>query len=121
MFDKRGLREIGLDPDALYPYVIPRPPAKPVGDAAIKEIPPNPPSWIRRSFSRVKKKLLKDSGPANVATVDPPIGTEEEEDLKDALSPMYDQLKLKRGWWILEIFPLRQRYQRGDDTWASQF
>ena len=45
-----------------------------------------------------------------------PIGSEEEEELKDALSPIYDRLKLVRAWWILEFFPsVKVRYQQ-DDT-----
>jgi hypothetical protein len=68
---------------------------------------------------------LADSQTAlNVENVDtsPPIRmTEEELDLVDALSPIYDQLSQKWFWWILELLPVKQRYQRGDNTWASSF
>ena len=50
-------------------------------------------------------------------TAPPP--TEEEEELQDALSPKYDQLKIQKAWWILELIPLRLRYQRGDNQWVS--
>ncbi|KAI0347618.1 hypothetical protein BDW22DRAFT_4266 [Trametopsis cervina] len=46
--------------------------------------------------------------------------TEEEEDLADALSPVYDQLKLKKAWWLLEILPTRHRVQEEDNTWVNQ-
>ena len=36
---------------------------------------------------------------------------EAEEDLADALSPMYDQLDLAKYWWILEILPQTVKYQ----------
>ncbi|KAI6012771.1 hypothetical protein F5J12DRAFT_904840 [Pisolithus orientalis] len=37
----------------------------------------------------------------------------------DALSPMYDQLEIAPYWWILEMLPQKQRYQREDDTWIG--
>lgn len=45
--------------------------------------------------------------------------TEEEEELLDALCPMYDQLELSPGWWVLECVPINQRVQRPDGTWAT--
>lgn len=38
--------------------------------------------------------------------------TEEEEEIRDALCPMFDTLQLAKTWWILELIPLRQRVQR---------
>ncbi|KAJ2912347.1 hypothetical protein MD484_g8065, partial [Candolleomyces efflorescens] len=49
------------------------------------------------------------------------LASEEEEELMDALSPVYDQLKLKKAWWFLEIIPLQLRYQRGNNTWVTYF
>lgn len=46
--------------------------------------------------------------------------TEEEEDLADAMSPVYDQLKIKKTWWILEVLPVRHRIQRADGTWQRE-
>lgn len=37
-----------------------------------------------------------------------PFISEEVEDLKDALSPIYDQLTLDWWWWILEFIPAKQ-------------
>ena len=48
------------------------------------------------------------------------ILTEEEEDLADALSPIYDQLKLKKAWWALEVIPMRHRFQQEDDHWRAE-
>ena len=48
------------------------------------------------------------------------LETEEEMELKDALSPIYDQLSLAWGWWILEIVPLWHRYQEENNLWISE-
>jgi hypothetical protein len=44
---------------------------------------------------------------------------EEENELLDCLQPMYDQLSLRWFWWILEFWPMKQRYQRSEDEWSS--
>jgi hypothetical protein len=48
-----------------------------------------------------------------------PVLTEEEEELRDALSPVYDQLSLKWIWWLLEFIPMKHKYQRSDTTWEA--
>lgn len=95
MFDKKRLQEVGLDPATLYPLVLPRPPPLPVGSARILS----------------RRDVVKPGV----------IGTEEEEELKDALTPIYDQLELAWYWWLLEFLPMRLRYQRGDTSWASSW
>ena len=32
---------------------------------------------------------------------------------EDALSPIYDQLRLAKHWWILEMIPQKIKYQSG--------
>jgi hypothetical protein len=59
---------------------------------------------------------------AQSTTTQPPNPKSEEElELEDALAPIYDQLSLKKVWWILELLPLRHRYQKGDDSWVSNY
>jgi hypothetical protein len=145
MFDAASLKQVGLDPATLYPVVLPRPPAKTPDSKA----PPRPMSfwsWFfsisppvhestavapeqdggspqspgRSDFSRT------DSGGVTHVDVHGPQGevlegTEEEEDLKDILQPDYDQLRLKWGWWVLEVVPLRHRYQTKDNQWRNWF
>ncbi|KAF8224463.1 hypothetical protein L208DRAFT_1311097 [Tricholoma matsutake] len=82
MFDTQALRNIGLDPSTLYPFVTPRPPPLPVGNATLEKL--RSPSMLRRFL----------------------IGIEEEEELNDALSPIHDELRLRPAWWILEVLPL---------------
>jgi hypothetical protein len=52
------------------------------------------------------------------------IGTspsEEEEELQDVQCPIYDQLSRTWLWWAFEVLPFKQRYQRDDDSWGTQF
>ncbi|KAK7000315.1 hypothetical protein R3P38DRAFT_1844540 [Favolaschia claudopus] len=116
MFDTDGLRKLGLDPTALYPKVKTRPPALPIGSERIQAIP------------KPTKKKPATSEPLSRLTEHPAIPTdddsqlpmsEEEHELHDALSPIYDQLSLKWFWWILEVVPLRQRHRRSEKTWQK--
>lgn len=50
-----------------------------------------------------------------------PFVSEEEEDLFDALSPIYDQLKLAKPWWVLELLPIKQKMQRENGTWRKSY
>ncbi|KAK0487950.1 hypothetical protein IW261DRAFT_1548713 [Armillaria novae-zelandiae] len=125
MFHSERLREIGLDPATLYPFVMPRPPALSVGSAMIPTGRRKTPLWKRIIPKlRYQPQLVSDEGEtvAQEASIEgPPIGTEEEEELRDALSPMYDQLKLSKLWWILELVPLEFRQQMGKGKWVSWF
>ncbi|KAJ6585687.1 hypothetical protein B0H19DRAFT_1110489 [Mycena capillaripes] len=117
MFDTEGLRSIGLDPESLYPIVKPRPPALAIGTARIRSIPP-----AKSSASVQTANNMPVAQPSNFADKSrpPDLMTEEELDLYDALSPIYDRLSLSKSWWLLEFMPLKQRFQRGDNTWASR-
>jgi hypothetical protein len=115
MFDTQALRNIGLDPSTLYPFVTPRPPPLPVGDAIVEKL--KTPSMLGRFLVqlRLKKKPfvqeIPSGSPAPSYADEKQIGIEEEEELKDALSPIYDQLRLSPAWWILEVLPLMVRSQ----------
>ena len=61
------------------------------------------------SVSEMLKKLADE----------PSTLTEEEEDLADALCPLYDQLDIAKGWWVLELLPLQQRYQKPNNEWVD--
>ncbi|TFK63441.1 hypothetical protein BDN72DRAFT_826641 [Pluteus cervinus] len=61
--------------------------------------------WLKTEGRGELEKLTADRR----AIID--VGTEEEEELYDALSRIYDQLKAAKGWWILEYLPLTSRYQ----------
>ncbi|KAF7351811.1 hypothetical protein MVEN_01142200 [Mycena venus] len=81
-------------------------------DLKIVIIPPRK-GWLRRAFSRKCQE-------SPVSTEKFPPGMEE--DLMDALSPIYDPLTLNPFWWILEIIPFTFRYQsRPDNKWHEEF
>jgi hypothetical protein len=99
IFDSTILREkIGLDTDTLYPVFIPR-------DSS-KRIAPSPNDRIK-SWKEERKALVA----MDVYTVKHDFVSEEDEDLRDALSAKYDQLELEWWWWILEYLPLSRRVQ----------
>ncbi|QRW07790.1 choline transport protein [Ceratobasidium sp. AG-Ba] len=50
-----------------------------------------------------------------------PFISEEVEDFKDALSPIYDQLSLNWWWWILEIIPVKQVWRKKEKSWRRFF
>jgi uncharacterized protein (DUF2235 family) len=112
MFDCEGLRSIGLDPDSLYPYVLPRPPPLPLGNLRLQSIP---------SSKQQSKKQTEVALPNFANTEVAPVThrSEEELDLHDSVCPIYDQLTLAWFWWILELLPIKQRYQKGDNTWVT--
>ncbi|KAJ7206376.1 hypothetical protein GGX14DRAFT_568347 [Mycena pura] len=128
MFDAARLLELGLEPATLHPDVRDRPPplTLPDGTARIASCVKRP-IWLKRVFSRKPKPAPADSCPVPPFTASPADagqpapGMEEEEDLHDALAPIYDQLSLSRLWWILEVLPFSFRTQRRDDTWQTHF
>ncbi|KAJ1299796.1 hypothetical protein OPQ81_000695 [Rhizoctonia solani] len=63
---------------------------------------------------------IRDLGPESRVEREPFI-SEEVEDLKDALSPIYDQLTLNWWWWILEFIPIKQVWRKKDRSWRRFF
>ncbi|TEB40268.1 hypothetical protein FA13DRAFT_1760849 [Coprinellus micaceus] len=121
LFLSDRLFEIGMDPATVYPEVkLPEAPA--LGDHKIrnhptKEIPIRP----HKHLSKKKQPAL--AAVSKLAAPGPRqfLGSETEEELLDALSPIYDQLTLKKSWWFLELIPLNMRYQGSDDNWVDEF
>ncbi|KAK0484101.1 hypothetical protein EDD18DRAFT_1361944 [Armillaria luteobubalina] len=120
MFDSERLRLIGLDPATLYPPVAPRPPAVSVASLVIPKGERKPP-LLQRVLSMFRRHPPPVSDAQESSIEDPPIGTEEEEELRDALSLIYDQLNISKSWWILELIPLEFRQQLGNGEWLSWF
>ncbi|KAG6828485.1 hypothetical protein H0H87_001826 [Tephrocybe sp. NHM501043] len=119
LFHTNALRTIGLDPCTLYPHVLPRPPPTVnATDYAFEKA--NKPSIFRRITAHQRRKKNAEAMKV-VMTNDHSKIDEEMEDLRDALSPVYDQLELKRWWWLLEILPLNLRYQNGNNEWVTNF
>jgi hypothetical protein len=94
-FYSERLRKIGLDPNTLYPHVLPRPPG------------------LSGSSMKIRQRVAEDCPEEKVL-----CETEEEAELHDALSPHHDQLDIAPFWWILEYLSLQRKYrdvsQNGD-------
>ncbi|KAF8522477.1 hypothetical protein BU17DRAFT_44706 [Hysterangium stoloniferum] len=99
------LRTVGLDPASLYPVVLPRPPALPATSTLPSHEPPSSPLTPCIGYSNIHPSTIL---------------SEEEEDLADALCPIYDQLKIKRAWWALELLPVKQKVQQPDCSWVKE-
>ena len=119
LFNSHSLAKIGLDPSTLHPFIVRRPVALPVGPSDRIRDPPATPIPINIfALSRKKEKqpdFLKHLG------CEDHLGTEEEEELRDALSPKYDQLSIKKIWWILEILPFVHIRQKKGGNWKRYF
>jgi len=121
IFDTLSFYNVGLDPNMLYPCVLKRPPY--LVERAREQVVEKPetffwPGWLRSVFTSAA--AAKKKAEAKKASRLSPFINEEEEELRDALSPKYDQLKLARLWWILEILPVSMRYQRSDNETVSK-
>lgn len=101
MFQVDELRSLGMDPEALYPIVLPRPPAATMDPET---------HFIERS-RKVQPDILDESEEVGSEGDSFLEMTEEEHELYDALSPKYDQLAIKKSWWIGEILPIRHKIQ----------
>jgi hypothetical protein len=98
-FNYDSFKDIGLDPNTLFPLVTLRPkPLMPV--AEIK---------VSAHFVEPTSAIADEAQPSSIAAST--FKSEEDEELADVLSPIHDQLKSGRGWWIHEILPLRHRAQ----------
>lgn len=132
MFHSQRLKSIGLDPSTLYPFVTPKPPPLSGENHTIESLfeKKKTKSLWRRILTATRLAPAQETGSATDSAA-PMAGkvnensmqrlTEEEEDLKDALSPKYDQLRIVPLWWILELAPMQFREQRKCNEWVSYF
>ena len=111
LFQREMLRYVGMDPDTLYPHVIPRPPLQPT--------PPEVPRREPSASTSASSSAIQQNPRLSFWTDD--FESEEQEDLRDALTPINDMLSSKWGWWLLEIIPQRFKYQKDDDySWVQR-
>jgi hypothetical protein len=112
-FYRETFKDIGLDPDTLYPFVLPRPKALTADPSVVATL-----EKTANHKAEPTDGTLTDEVQAS-PTAASSFKAEEEEELADALCPLFDQLKLSKPWWILEIIPLRHRKQhRHDASWV---
>jgi hypothetical protein len=92
------LYEIGLDPSTVYPVVHTRPsPLSVEKEHKIREPSPAELPYRHSMLNFGRKPLITESQM---------LASEEHEELMDALSPVYDQMRIKKWWWLLEFIPL---------------
>jgi len=108
MFISDALRVIGLDPTSLSPLVRKRPSPLPVVGTLIQPIP--------QTYYKSKLEHYAD-----VDDLEKIHKTEEEHELQDALAPIYDQLSLAWPWWLLELLPIKQHYDKSDGAWEMYY
>lgn len=121
MFHSDRLRqELGLEPARLFPVVMERPKSLSVRDGAgrVMKIRKMPKAGKEVGGGGSTEALLEHSADpyhhnGGDGTIDHDHEkTEEEEELHDALSPIYDQLSLAPRWWALEVLPMMHKYQK---------
>ncbi|KLO14124.1 hypothetical protein SCHPADRAFT_826983, partial [Schizopora paradoxa] len=111
-FQVEKLCEIGLDPASLYPYCKDRPPPIRIPD------PPPLPNAPARNGKQEKGNMPPWAEVGDV--IMQRQKSEEEEELLDALCPMYDPLEMSHmWWWLLECLPISQRVHQPDGTWTT--
>src|SRR6267154_2038629 len=114
-FYRTTFKHIGLDPAALFPFVSTRPPALETSASCVAEALASASTHCLDAHHLTPNDQVQAS-PMAACT----FKSEEDEELLDALSRIYDQLELLTGkaWWILEILPLRHLEQdRKDFSW----
>ena len=128
-FHSVQLKQMGLNPTSLYHKLIPRPPAifdnKQEADPHLQNYArPWPGNTtlrleghaVRHLFRWLRRLGANERAPSSTRdSPEHPFVSEEHEDLSDALSDMHDQLQARRFWWILELLPQQQQYQKDDD------
>jgi hypothetical protein len=124
-FYRETFKDIGLDPDMLYPEVHRRPKALVADADAVARVESAVAAAAAAAASATKHKhraeptdgTLVDEVQAS-PTAASTFKSEEEEELADALCPVFDELKLAKGWWILEVIPMQHRRQnRHNASW----
>ncbi|KAG8792947.1 hypothetical protein FRC12_004392 [Ceratobasidium sp. 428] len=130
LFHSAELDELGISPASLWPTVkIPTPPER--TSTKLSDIDGDSGQGHQATGATLvdgHAAEATDATAVNVPLPPPddifPHGTVTlgcAEDQKDAVCPVYDQLSLVWWWWILELLPMRQRYQRHDGSWLSWF
>ena len=110
-FHRHSFKVIGLDPATIYPFVTPR-------SEPLKALPSTV-TELRASAHKAEatETTLTDEAQGSPIAAST-FQSEEEEELADAISRIYDQLNWTTAWWILEILPLRHHVQdRKDLSW----
>ncbi|KAI5476095.1 hypothetical protein MNV49_000413 [Pseudohyphozyma bogoriensis] len=109
LFVTEELGKLGLEPRNLYPVVLPRP---------VPQVPTISPNLMDAVASIPAKGKEGDRDIPLPGGVLKGIPIEEEhEDWLDAVAPIHDMLEKKKGWWSLEILPMKVVSQDKEGIW----
>ena len=111
LFNTGGMKEIALDPASLSDKALTRPPAIPIDSSYTPKL------YIANIPKQGTAPIITDDSTQTAGVKS--ATTEEEADLQDSLAPIYDQLSIKKIWWILEFIPFSYTYQDLDVTWVK--
>ena len=107
-FDGAALRRAGLGVLSTVPVV----PTSPTEEGSQAETPRAGPSSPVEDGN--KEYMAREGNDKDVEGHTFPRG-------HDFQAKIHDEMKANPGWWILEILPVKSRYQRPDGRWASKF
>ncbi|KLO20166.1 hypothetical protein SCHPADRAFT_32706 [Schizopora paradoxa] len=131
-FEAERLHSIGMDPRTLYPRVLQRPDPLPLSSIVLPHHAGHPDEGkkLKKKPMEIRvicgtcpdeepERLTREESEGTIVDTatdkDHELGVfaqEEHEELHDALQPMFDQLQISKGWWILEMVPLIHRVQK---------
>jgi hypothetical protein len=89
LFYRESLKGVGINTDTLLDMYPPAPTPSSARGAQVEA-----PAHAHESSDRTLVDLIEES-----------------EELEDVRTPMHDQLKIAKAWWILEVIPIRIREQ----------
>ncbi|KIK99629.1 hypothetical protein PAXRUDRAFT_822546 [Paxillus rubicundulus Ve08.2h10] len=117
LFDGAALAQIGYTAPAciLKPQVTTVPEETPLNvngpnPSPVTLAPPSADTTavIKESIGHIDHKLAKE--PSQAASEPSP-------ELSNALAPLFDELKLSKWWWLLEVTPFSYTWQDSDGVW----
>ncbi|KAI9463186.1 hypothetical protein BJY52DRAFT_1221680 [Lactarius psammicola] len=135
-FRKGSLKRIGMDQDTLESFTSGqfiiervRSPILASEDTLTSAMHPGPASVDEQQREGLRqdddlKGTDTSQGSLNSIEMTPPtgaLGFKPEQERKDALSPIYDQLDIWKAWWLPEIIPLRHRQQSLERTMHEHY
>jgi hypothetical protein len=144
-FHRSAFSDIGMDPSNLYPFVTSRPAPIPSTPELVEHA--NIDAEVDERTERYEDGELKKPDSDNISSTKRPahhehtasgVGTslanemqadrqavvlqmsEEEEEIRDALTPSFDALQPMSAWWILEFLPIKMRVQNKNMHWTTR-
>lgn len=119
MFDEEALERVGMP---LSSFPIPQMPPVAKDPTCESQLMPGKagPSTVSDDVVPLaveEPSPVPSSPPTDPPTLPPPQNPE----TCDALAPMFDELQIKKSWWLLEILPLPFSYQDAHGKWHNKW